>query len=151
MSLPDRPETSHRPTRVTGILRLPKAPMSIWDRGVGLHPGWATPHIVEARRRSLPIEVATMRRLLAAHNPKVLAAFNLECDGEPETAGDVALRIRRASIETSEQAMATADFHANPAPLTTKALLRETLESIGALSLLAAELKARIAIEEMRP
>lgn len=147
-TLPNGPETRHGRLTLTGTLRLPKAPVTLWDRGVGLIPGWRTASIVESRRGTLPAEVAAMRSVLAA-NPRVLAAFNLECDGKTQT-GDVSARIRRASIESAEQSLALAEFHADETPITTKALLRETLEEIGALTLLAQELRARIADEEMQ-
>jgi len=103
---------------------------------------------VKALRYLLPLQYAGLRRVLGAE-PRVLAAFDLEMEvakGDlADQPGDLAARLRRAGIEDGEQGMALAEYHADPTAENEKALLRETLEEIGALQLLAAELKARIA------
>lgn len=142
--------TLHRPAQRGHACHLPTEgvrPLTLWDRGVGTIPGCRTHLQVKGLRYLLPLQYAGLRRTLAAE-PKVLAAFDLEMEiakGElADEPGDLVARLRRVGIEDGEQGIALAEYHARPTAETERALLRETLEEIGALQLLAAELKARI-------
>jgi hypothetical protein len=126
--------------------------LTLWDRGVGLVPGCKSHLQVKSLRYLLPLQVAALRRVVLAHEPRVLGAFDVEMGvalGElTDRPGDLAARLRRAGLEDGEQGMALAEFHAAPTEENERMLLRETLEEIGALQLLAAELRARIAARE---
>lgn len=137
------PARHHSCPAATASVR--QEPLTIWDRGVGFVPGCKSHLQVKGLRYLLPIQAAALRRVVLTHDPKVLGAFDTEMRlalGElGDQPGDLTVWLRRAGIESGEHGVALAEFHAAPGIPTKRALLRETLEAIGALQVLAAELK----------
>lgn len=148
-SLARRTEAHHCAHAVTGILRLPTERESAYATAARLMG--TKEHTAKARRYLLAGEYACLRQAFRGH-PAMLAALDLDMEAvrhaPAEQAGDLAARLRRAAIEDAEQNLALAEFHAAPTETAEDKLLRESLEEIGALTLLVAELRARKRVRE---